>query len=414
MIARSENKWWEGFRNGLAEQSRKLETSSPPEVGNATYSVVGDIERVDQRDTILARYILKPGTPEYEKYYAQHPHHKQWDDENRRSNARSTEHNFKSDPLGVQFQPALWGTRRMFAMPEAIQGREERDSPLWDSMGVDASKVSPEELTFRMKGFAEFLGATKVRVTTPKMEWLYTHHGYLCPPEMYGKPMDFDHKYIICLAMRQNRFPISEGNGYGACLEVGWRYNLISLVTVTLANVIRSWGFRTLALTPEVFPFMVVPTFIDAGMGEQGRMGITVSKEFGNNFRPGIVATDMPLVADKPVDFGLQDFCDKCRVCYDACPVRAIPKDRKKVRGVYRWQMDPKKCRGYWSKMGHSCSICQASCPWNFDSTPFHNTMRTLTQKIPIFRKPAIWGYKLFYEKAPWKPTPTWASGYGN
>ncbi len=32
-------------------------------------------------------------------------------------------------------------------------------------------------------------------------------------------------------------------------------------------------------------------------------------------------------IVDKPVDFSLQDFCKKCKVCIDACEVSAISCD---------------------------------------------------------------------------------------
>jgi reductive dehalogenase len=219
-----------------------------------------------------------------------------------------------------------------------------------------------------------------------------------------------DYEYVICLAMRQNPAVVRHGDKYVFCIEAGWRYSLTSLVSITLANLIRSWGFRARALPPENSPYMVVPTFIDAGMGEQGRMGICVSKEFGNNYRPAGVATDLPLLVDKPVDFGLQDFCDKCMVCADACPSGAITKEDRIVRrGVRRWQVNDQKCRSYWNHLGFPCAICQAACPYNFPATRWHNLNRNLNERFQLYRKPAVWGFKLFYEKKTWDPSPQWA-----
>ena len=405
---RRDRKWWEKFYKGLVRQVNEIRVSPAPEVEEPTYKVVGKIERVDQRDTMQSRMVLKPETPEYEDYYSRHPEHKEWDDKNKEMLKKSVERCRQSDPLGVHFQPTVFATRHVLGAPEIVSGEAEK-TPLWENVEGDATHISPEELTERIKGYALYLGATKVGVTHLKKEWVYTHYAHPYTPEPYGKSVDLDYKYVICLALRQNNWTIGAGDNYITSLEVGWRYSLTSLISITIANLIRAWGFRARALPPENSPYLVVPTFIDAGIGEQGRMGHCFSKEFGNNFRPGAVATDMPMVIDRPVDFGLQDFCDKCRVCVDACPSGAIPEERTEQRGIYRWQMDPKKCRGYWNHMGHSCAICQAACPWNFEGTWFHDLNRDLNQKFSWYRKPAVWGYKLFYEKSEWNPDPSWA-----
>lgn len=403
-----DTRWWKGFRKGLREQARGLRVSPPPEVDEPTYKVVGAVDRVDQRDTIQSRAALRPGTPEYDAYHASHPEHKEWDDRCLETLLKATQNHSTADPLGVQFQPNVFSTRFLLGNPEIVRGKGDK-TKLWETMKIDANRASREELTSRIKDYAMFLGMTKVRVARLRREWVYTHYAHPYTPEPYGKPVGLDYQYVICMAMRQNNFCIGGGSNYLPSIEVGWRYGITSLISVTLANLIRSWGFEARALTPENSPFMVVPTFIDAGMGEQGRMGIVVTKEFGNNFRPGAVATNMPMVVDRPVDFGLQDFCDKCRVCLEACPVGAIPKDRSVQRGVYRWQMDPQKCRMYWSVKAHSCAICQAACPWNFESTFFHDSIRSLNQRVPALRRLAVWGFKAFYQKSGWTPDPTWA-----
>jgi epoxyqueuosine reductase QueG len=39
----------------------------------------------------------------------------------------------------------------------------------------------------------------------------------------------------------------------------------------------------------------------------------------------------MPLEADRPVDFGLQDFCRACKKCAVECPAQAISHDDEKT-----------------------------------------------------------------------------------
>ena len=216
-------------------------------------------------------------------------------------------------------------------LPEMIEpGRE--GTPLWQTVDSDLRKTDPDVLTQRIKDYSRFLGISKTRVTKLKKEWVYTNYSHPYTPYEYGRPTDdMEYPNIICLAMKQNLAVMRSGDHYVPCLEVGWRYALTSLSAFTLANLIRSWGFRARPLPSENAPYMVVPAFVDAGMGEQGRMGICVTKEFGNCFRPAAVATDMPMTIDKPVDFGLQEYCENCGVCADACPVGAITKESRIV-----------------------------------------------------------------------------------
>ena len=347
---------------------------------------------------------------EYKEYYSRHPEKKEADDKMRDNLHTSLEKHFQVDPMGAFFQSNVFASRRILGMPDMIEPGQE-GTPLWQTMDVDLSKVTPEEFSQRIKDYAIFLGASKVRIGRLKKEWVYTHYSHPYTPYPYGKPVDdMEYPNIICLAMRQNPAVVRHGDRYVFCIEAGWRYSLTSLLSITLANLIRSWGFKARALPPENSPYMVVPTFIDAGIGEQGRMGICVAKEFGNNFRPSGVATDMPLAIDKPVDFGLQEFCENCKVCADACPSGAITREGKIVRrGVRRWQVDDYKCRSYWNNLGFPCAICQAACPYNFPASSWHNLNRNLIENVKLYHKPAVWGYKLFYERKDWDPSPNWS-----
>jgi ferredoxin len=410
MLRRDRN-WWKRFHKGLAEQSRFIKCSAPPEVDQPTYKIVGEIERVDQRDTIQSRMMIKdPNSREYKDYYGRHPEFKEIDDKNRAILKKSLQKHFSVDPLGAHFQSNVFATRHVLGLPEMIEpGRE--GTPLWQTMKTDLRQTPPEILTDRIKDYAEFLGITKVRIAALKKEWVYTHYAHPYTPYPYGRKVDdMDYPYVICLAMRQNLAVMRAGDHYVLCIEVGWRYALTSLAAFTLANLIRSWGFRARPLPSENAPYMVVPTFIDAGIGEQGRMGICVTKEFGNCFRPAAVATDLPMVPDKPVDFGLQEFCETCKICAEACPVGAITKQgRVKRRGIYRWQVDDQKCRAFWDRRGRPCAICQVACPYNFEGTFFHNAIREGIQRSKLFWKPSIWGHKLFYRRKNWEPDPRWA-----
>ena len=379
----------------------------PPEVEQPTYEIVGAVECYDQRDHATARAILIPGTPEYEEYYSRHPEHKGRDDENRRLSDIAHKKNREKDPINTQFGSSAFYGRHVLGARSVVEG-------LNMSMAVPGgiegkANVNPDEMSRKIKAYGRYLGAAKVRIARLKPEWVYTNFAHPYSFEPYGDSVELDYPYIICMAITQDLAMVKCGIGVAKATEVSWKYSLASLISVVMAQFIRFTGWRARALPPGNTPYLVVPSFVDAGIGEQGRCSYVVTKEFGNNFRPAAVATDMPLALDKPVDFGLQDFCEKCLICAEMCPSGAITKGgREVIRGVRRWPHDGDKCRGYWDRIGTVCGICQAVCPWNHTSNPVHNSVRELSQSFPFLRNFFLQGEKLVYGKFKLAPPPDW------
>jgi epoxyqueuosine reductase len=98
-------------------------------------------------------------------------------------------------------------------------------------------------------------------------------------------------------------------------------------------------------------------------LGELGKHGSLISRQFGSGVRLAGVTTDMPLVATAPDRFGADEFCQTCQVCTQACPPGAITEHKQLVRGVGRWYVDFDKCIPYFAESA-SCGICIAECPW--------------------------------------------------
>ena len=56
----------------------------------------------------------------------------------------------------------------------------------------------------------------------------------------------------------------------------------------------------------------------------------------------------MPLAHDKPIDFGLQRFCESCQKCARECPSGAITAGPKLMfNGYETWKSDSQKCSTY-------------------------------------------------------------------
>jgi len=383
-----------------------------PEVDRPTYEIVSDVERYDERDQPNARILLMPGTPEFEEYYSRHPELLEKDNEMRQISADALKSKREKDPVNIQFRPSTFYGRFVLGDYGIVEGTTR---PAHAPKGTPAQvDVDPVEMARKIKGFGKHMGAAQVRITRLRQEWVQTNRAYPYTTEPYGTPVELDYENIICMTFPHDMAMEKCGVGVANSLESGWRYAYGSLVAVIMAQFIRGLGWRTRALPSENAPYLVVPTFVDAGIGEQGRCSFVVTKEFGNNFKPSAVATDMPLALDNPVDFGIQDFCEKCHLCADYCPSGAISHGGKEVvRGVKRWAFDGDKCRRLWAKVAGNCSICIAVCPWCHPNGLVHDTVRELAQNFPNLRNLLIRGEKLYYGKYKPAPEPDWIHGKG-
>lgn len=377
----------------------------PKKVDKPTYEIVGPVERYDMRDYTYSRISLKQGTPNYEEYYSLHPEEKEVDDDMRRRADKKGVELLEKDAVNENIAlSGFYGT--MAVSPPKVVNSFKR-MPLHPPGRPDVVQrdLDPEKMALKLKAFAMHLGAFKVGITKLNQDWVYTHSN-----APWGGPVDLDYENIICMAFAQDSFMANNHDGFGENFEVGWMYSYASFISIIMANFIRNLGWRARPLPSFNAPYIVPPVFVDAGIGEYGRCGYVVSKEIGNNWRPGAVATDLPLSIDKPVDFGLQDFCEKCGICAELCPSGAIPKGKdamEVVRGIRRWQLDDNKCYKYWVTIGHACGVCQSVCPWNHRTNLMHKIVRETAERFPSLRNFVIKCEDIFYNHKR-GPEPKW------
>jgi len=105
-----------------------------------------------------------------------------------------------------------------------------------------------------------------------------------------------------------------------------------------------------------------------------------------------VFTTDLPLEVDRPIDFGLQDFCNQCRKCARECPCNAISFGPKVMFNGYEiWKADVEKCTKYrvMQSRGSACGRCMKLCPWNREDTVEARRLIDLAINVPEAR-PAI------------------------
>ena len=215
--------------------------------------------------------------------------------------------------------------------------------------------ASAEELSRQVTAFALSHEADRVGLTP--MDPLYVFEGYT-----------LDHPWVIVLALAHNyerlkELPSDETNGVGVT-DVGDQYARGTRASYALANWIRSQGYDAQPFPgPMADALLLIPPAIASGLGELGKHGSMISRDFGSGFRLAGVTTDMPLVATAPDRFGADEFCMSCQICTRECPPEAIAPEKQMVRGVERWYVDFDKCIPYFAEAA-SCGICIAVCPW--------------------------------------------------
>ena len=178
-------------------------------------------------------------------------------------------------------------------------------------------------------------------------------------------------KWVVAIAIPMDldllsRAPTALGD---AAAALGYSHS--AFVVASLAVIIRGLGYEAIPSVNDTA--QSIPFAVDAGIGELSRLNKLVTPEFGAAVRLCRVFTDMPMAYDKPVDFGLVEFCKTCRKCAEACPSRALSFDDEpsfKTRGPWNnpghkaWFEDSYKCYEYWQKTGTGCGVCLTSCPY--------------------------------------------------
>ena len=207
-------------------------------------------------------------------------------------------------------------------------------------------------MTRQVKEKARELGAGVVGICAMKDEYL-----------VEGAKNKYRFAISLGLPMDRNKMlHVPEQTGAMEILRV---YIKASYLTVDLARYIRSLGWPAQGLpVNSSSEYLHIPIAIAAGIGELGKHGSLICKEYGSNFRLTTVVTDLPLATDEPVDIGVDDICMTCQACTNECPPDAIFPEKQWVRGTKKWYVDFDRCTPYFSST-YGCGICLEVCPWS-------------------------------------------------
>jgi Pyruvate/2-oxoacid:ferredoxin oxidoreductase delta subunit len=206
--------------------------------------------------------------------------------------------------------------------------------------------------TARVKEFALANEADLVGITRLDPNWVF-------------EPFTIPEPWVIVLGVRMDYGQLSTAPQAPSGIEVLRQYNRGHRAATKLSNWIRGQGWSARGFgVPFATPVVMIPAAIAAGLGELGKHGSLINRELGASFRLAYVLTDLPLVADRPARFGVDEFCMNCRLCTTECPPDAIFETKQMVRGELKWFVNFDKCVPYFNDT-YGCGICLAVCPWS-------------------------------------------------
>jgi epoxyqueuosine reductase QueG len=251
---------------------------------------------------------------------------------------------------------------------------------------VDGRHLDPVRNRRALKTLANHLGADVSGTCEAKAFSWYSH-------DYEGKPMDVLHKNALVVAIDQG-FETMEGasgddwvsgtQSYRAYLRGGQ-------ITGVIAAYIRSLGHAARSQTNSDSQVIQTPLVLLAGLGEMSRIGETVLNPFlGPRTKSAVVTTNIPLAWDKPIDFGLQDACGKCRKCARECPCSAITFGGTVMFNGYEiWKHDVQRCTSYrvTNQGGAACGRCMKMCPYNNEGLLIHRGLLWLATRFPATRR---------------------------
>jgi reductive dehalogenase len=273
--------------------------------------------------------------------------------------------------------------------------------------------ADPKHMAKIIKGAAQFLGADLVGICELNQAYIYSHTGLRIDfaKGSDGQEINLLHKYGVSLAVEMDYKRMRYAPGWIDNAEVGLGYLNAAKVAVSLAAYIRELGY------PARAHFFInewvqhVPIAEAAGLGELGRLGLLMSREFGPRQRLSTVTTDLPLAVDLPVDIGVVKFCKICGKCAQNCPSQAIPHgDKVVVRGVEKWQLDDEACQRFWCsnpKRWNDCARCITVCPWNRPNVLHHRIGVKSAKYSHHARKILLWLDDVVRGKRP-RPVVKW------
>jgi len=329
------------------------------------YQVVGPLKRFDQKHTVLSKTSWDASFLRLRRKYQ-----KVRDERIRGENlledyALRDASWYVTNTLGT-FAGFMHGNDGLYSWKSLEVPEENLDSR---TKFRRVEVYNRDAMSTKIKSVGRFYGADLVGIARLNEFWVYSHsyNRLSVQHDPIELPKQFKFAVVMAIEMDYDKFAASDVEASAA---TGLGYSKMAFVSSLLAQYIRNLGYQALPCGNDTA--LSIPLAIDAGLGELGRNGLLITPQFGPRVRLCKVLTDLHLKPDKPIDFGVQEYCEKCKKCLENCPAHAISEGRtadpitaSNNSGVLKWTVNGERCFGSWCEAGIDCSICIKVCPFN-------------------------------------------------
>lgn len=333
--------------------------------------ITSGLKRFDERNTGFSR-----GAVEGDKYTLMHE--------------RSIANIEKLIPGKTIFDHATWVAGRTVDYVLRKNGLARETAPIYNDK-YKLKTPDPIGMTKIIKNIALWIGADLVGVAKLNPLWIYTnwglHNATYTDAAKEGDPIEIspEYKMVIVMAHEMDYHLVRRTPNVEPETDIA--YSKCAWSAASLATFISELGYRAIPAVNEIG--LSIPMAVDAGLGEMGRHGQLITRDFGPRIRISKVLTDLPLIPDSPIDIGVQKFCEKCKLCAKYCPSRALMLgertdqawDESNSPGMLKWPIRAMRCFDWWVKNGTHCTVCIRVCPWNKPNNILHRMVRIFAER---------------------------------
>ena len=271
--------------------------------------ISSDYKRMDQKNTTAIRMFWDPEIlPFMDKFLAM----------------RMGDNRLQDDPGFTDIDVALgrgaWCLEEDAGGPMSGAGVGNQAFYAWegDIYPRQAKFDGPQNASNVVKQAAGFLGADLVGIADNDERWVYTHSYNPLTDAHEPIVFPFEPKSVIVMAIEMKYESYRTSSSYISSATTGLGYGQMAVTAHRVANFVRALGYHAVPCGNDTA--LSVPLAIAAGLGEMSRLGLLVTPEYGPRVRLCKVITDLPLQADKPITFGVVEFCKTCMKCAECMP----------------------------------------------------------------------------------------------
>lgn len=252
---------------------------------------------------------------------------------------------------------------------------------------VSPSVADPARNADNVKGASYYLCCDAVGLSAAP-EWAYYSH------DAGGNPLPAYHKNAISMLFDQGHETMegASGDDWISVAQSMRAYLRFSLLGGIVAEQVRRLGYSARVHSVLDGDVLQPPLLLLSGLGEVSRIGeVILNPYLGPRLKAGVVTTDLPMTFDKPIDFGLQNFCAHCNKCARECPSGAITAGPKLMYNGYEiYKSDAEKCARYrlTNQGGGMCGRCMKTCPWNLEGLFAESAFRWVAMHVPRAARP--------------------------